>query len=208
MDHKTAVETMAAERYLLDEMNGDEREAFEEHFFECALCADVIRSGGLMRDGIRAGLITPRATARAATPLSWRPAIAIPWAAAAALAIVAGYESVHAPSASNGVPLALAPMTLRPASRGEDARVTAGPGGTVTLAVAVTAADGALQYELHRGDVRLASGEAAAPAVGAPLLLMIPAGILNAGDRCVLIVKKRRSADLTAEEYRFRVESR
>ena len=208
MDHKTAVETMAAERYLLDEMRGAERDAFEEHFFDCPQCADEVRTGGIVRDGIRAGLITPRGTASAAKKLPWRPAIAIPWAAAATLAIVAGYESLHAPSTSNGAPLALAPVTLRPASRGDDAVVTAGPGGAVTLAVALAASDGALEYELRRGDVRLASGEAASPAVGAPLLLMIPAGILNAGDRGVLIVKKARSADLTAEEYRFRVESR
>ena len=208
MNHKTAVETMAAERYLLDEMNGDERDAFEEHFFDCAHCADEVRAGGIMRHGVRAGLITPRSAAGAAKKLAWRPAIAIPWAAAAALAIVAGYESVHTRMTTNGAPVALAPVTLRLASRGDDPVVTAGPGGVVTLAVALSGAEGAVAYELRRRDVRVAVGEASAPIGGAPLLLMIPSGILNAGDRCVLIVKNARSTGLTGEEYRFRVESR
>jgi hypothetical protein len=208
MDHKTAVATMAAERYLLDEMNGDERDAFEEHVFDCAQCADDVRAGGIMRDGVRAGLITPREAASAARKLAWRPAIAIPWAAAAALAIVAGYESVHTRTTSNRAPLALAPVTLRPASRGDDPVVAAGPGGVVTLAVALSGAEGAVEYELRRRDVRVAVGEASAPIGGAPLLLMIPSGILNAGDRCILIVKNASSTGLTGEEYRFRVESR
>ena len=35
MDHSEAVQLMATERYLLGELSPDQREAFEEHFFEC-----------------------------------------------------------------------------------------------------------------------------------------------------------------------------
>jgi len=55
MEHSEAHETMASARYLLGEMTGDEREAFEEHFFGCSECARDVRDGSTMIDAIRAG---------------------------------------------------------------------------------------------------------------------------------------------------------
>ena len=57
MTHEEAVSTLASERYLLEEMSGPERETFEEHYFSCVECADDVRAGGVMRDGVRAGLM-------------------------------------------------------------------------------------------------------------------------------------------------------
>lgn len=211
MDHQTAIDTLASERYLLGEMDGGERDAFEEHYFACSDCADAVRTGGRMSDGVRAGLLGAKQASPPGRRLLWRPAIAIPWAAAATLAIVAGYESVHTGTHSGiSEPLALAPVTVRPATRGEEPVVAAGPGGAVTLAVPLSGTyEGGVRYELRRGDNKtIATAEAPAPPAGMPLLLMIPSGVLNAGDRCVLVVKNPRSADLTSEEYRFRVESR
>ncbi|HEV7768536.1 MAG TPA: hypothetical protein VGQ76_26290 [Thermoanaerobaculia bacterium] len=48
MDHAQAIETRAAERYFLDELVDPERGAFEEHFFDCRICADTVRAGGTM----------------------------------------------------------------------------------------------------------------------------------------------------------------
>jgi hypothetical protein len=45
MNHSEAVEQMATERYLLDELSTDEREAFEEHVFDCPKCALDLRAG-------------------------------------------------------------------------------------------------------------------------------------------------------------------
>jgi len=44
MDHNEAVERMTAERYLLDELTPDLREAFEEHYFSCTECALDLRA--------------------------------------------------------------------------------------------------------------------------------------------------------------------
>src|SRR5271155_2887203 len=44
MDHQTAVEQKAAERYFLDELTGEDREAFEEHFFTCPECAGDVET--------------------------------------------------------------------------------------------------------------------------------------------------------------------
>ena len=44
MDHTEAVQLMATERYLLGELSAEQREAFEEHFFECYECALDVRA--------------------------------------------------------------------------------------------------------------------------------------------------------------------
>jgi len=44
MDHQTAVRLKAAEGYFLGELSGDDRDAFEEHFFMCPECAADVRA--------------------------------------------------------------------------------------------------------------------------------------------------------------------
>jgi hypothetical protein len=43
MDHEHAVQLKAAERYFLGELTGEDRDAFEEHFFTCQECAQDVR---------------------------------------------------------------------------------------------------------------------------------------------------------------------
>jgi len=45
MDHNEAIKQMAAERYLLNELTPDLRDAFEEHAFGCPECALDLRAG-------------------------------------------------------------------------------------------------------------------------------------------------------------------
>ena len=207
MEHKEAVDTLASERYILGEMSEAERDAFEEHFFSCQICADDIVVADRMRAGVRAGLVRP--TPAVTTTRSWRPAVAIPWAAAAMLALVAGYGTFRSagPSGSLTAPMALAPMTLRPATRGEEPTIAAAPGGVVTLAVDLGAAryDRGLKYEIRdeRGE-RAGSGDAVAPPSGAPLLLLIPSSVFGASGRYVLTLTDPAGAD--AHEYRFAVQ--
>lgn len=47
MKHSDAIQQMAAERYLLDELTPEEREAFEEHVFDCPECALDLRAGSV-----------------------------------------------------------------------------------------------------------------------------------------------------------------
>lgn len=42
MDHETAIRLQAAERYVSGELPETERDQFEEHFFECAICAEEV----------------------------------------------------------------------------------------------------------------------------------------------------------------------
>jgi hypothetical protein len=189
MTHEQAVTTLASERYLLDEMQEPERSTFEDHYFSCPECADDVRAGGLMRDGVHAGLMNERedrgqvhdmtAWRQRSVARRWYQSPAIPWAAAAALAIVAGYQGlVPAPGRTLSQPVALAPVTLRPATRGQEPRVSvARDSAVVALAFDVSASAGApLAYTIRTASgAVLASGQVQAPAAGGPLLLLVPA---------------------------------
>ena len=48
MTHQEAVESLATERYLLDDMPNSDRQAFEDHFFSCDLCDDDMRVAAAM----------------------------------------------------------------------------------------------------------------------------------------------------------------
>ncbi len=54
MDHLEASRSQAAEKYLLDQLEGKARDDFEEHFFECAICAEDVRTGVLLLDNAAA----------------------------------------------------------------------------------------------------------------------------------------------------------
>ena len=206
MTHEQAVATLASERYLLEEMSGPERETFEDHYFSCTACAEDVRTGGLLRDATKAGLLGDRDDVREVSggttsnrvvqfrPRRWYQSTALPWAVAATLAVVAGYQSlVMVPSLRPlNEPRALAPVTLRPASRGQEPRIQLGPdAAAVTLAVDASSAgtSGELAYDLRTaaGSVVL-SGKAGAPSSGAPLLLLVPARAVRAPGRYVLTV--------------------
>lgn len=102
MDHQQAQETEAVERYLLGELDSASRDAFEEHFFSCADCADDVRATARFLDDAR-GLLAgePAAVpARKAKPVEqshWRgwfwPMPVGALAASAALLVVVGYQA-------------------------------------------------------------------------------------------------------------------
>ncbi len=106
MEHSEAVERMAAERYLLDELTPEEREAFEEHLFDCPDCALDLRAGAAFVDEAKRQLpelstnLPKAAQPGVAKPKKERsrwnlwlsPAFAVP--AFAALLVVIGYQNL------------------------------------------------------------------------------------------------------------------
>src|SRR5262245_41339742 len=134
MTHQQALDGLASERYLLNEMTEDERFEFEAHYFDCAECAEDVRRGEIIREeakhaGFRtgAGVETGRSGVVLTSPKWWRrPMLAVPWAAAATLALVTGYQSfVTVPGLRETVaPQAIAPVMLRGATRGAAPTVT------------------------------------------------------------------------------------
>jgi hypothetical protein len=220
MTHTEAVRSSAAERYLLDELSEPERFAFEDHYFDCAECAEDVRMGAVMRDGVRSGLlhqgrvasISDASTRKSRSAIGWRRSTIVPWAAAAALALVAGYQSIQPAryGARQVGAQALAPVTLRPESRGAVPVVPMEPDATaITLAIDVNAPAGAeLAYDLRTAAAQtVASGRVAAPSAGVPLLLLIPVWTLSPSEHYILSV--RRAADgQVLDDYRFAVAGR
>jgi hypothetical protein len=207
MDHQDAVRTLAAERYLLDELSDAEREVFEAHYFECATCAESVRAGAVLADAARSGRIP--AAAPVSTRGGWSFAAVVPMAAAAALALVVGYQSlVTIPGLRQAIdaPRALTPIALAPMSRGEGAEVSRGEAtDPVALALDINAdtQSSQLVYDLRTdsGDVVL-SGVAPVPSQGTPLLLLIPGTSLTTGQYEV-VVRDGASPAREMGTYRF-----
>jgi hypothetical protein len=110
-------------------------------------------------------------------------------------------------------PQALAPVTLRPASRGAEPVVVVDADKPVALAIDVNIAANSdrpaaeLTYDLRTIDgPSILSGRAPAPEAGAPLFLLVPGASFRAPGRYLLTV-----ADSTGQaigEYRFAANTR
>src|SRR5215475_9816916 len=93
MDHESAIQTNAVERYLLGEMPIEERDSFEAHYFDCAACAEDIRLGSAMSRDFKAVL-------RQGLPsrTSWfgwlRTPVLVPTFASIALLGLVGYQNL------------------------------------------------------------------------------------------------------------------
>ncbi len=103
MDHAEVVRQKLTERYLLHELDGETRDQFEEHYFECSECAMDVRAGSEFVAQSRAVLaetaevavrdrVAPRRTESGGW-LAWlRPAFAVP--VMALLLAVVGYQNL------------------------------------------------------------------------------------------------------------------
>jgi hypothetical protein len=103
MDHTAVVRQKMTERYLLDELDSEVRNEFEDHFFDCPECAQDVSAGAQFvaqskvvlaersePDPVRS---TSRPGARHRGWLAWlRPAFAAP--ALALLVAVIGYQNL------------------------------------------------------------------------------------------------------------------
>ena len=251
MSHEQAVAKHAAERYLLAEMPELERFAFEEHLFACQQCAEDVRAGAIMQEGVRAGLLppvdaesvkaegtrlkaegarepeggdarpqgpgpmpqAPGPTPQAPGPMPQAPAWrgTLPWAVAAMLALAASYQALFlVPGLRSQIvgPSVLSPVTLRTASRGTEPSLTRPPAGVISFAVdlAGVAAGARLTYDLRAADgVSVASGTAAAPPPGTPLLLLIPASALDSAGRYTLSVGTSGAPGSASMDYPFTI---
>jgi Putative zinc-finger len=100
MDHTESRGLMAAEKYLLGELTPEQREEFEEHFFDCRECALDVRAGAAFVEHSKVVLAEPVIVSSARVPalakpgrFAWlRPAFIVP--VLAALLMVIGYQNL------------------------------------------------------------------------------------------------------------------
>jgi len=57
MDHRTALRLRAAERYPRGELSPEQRDAFEDHYFDCPECAAAVLFEQVFAANARAALL-------------------------------------------------------------------------------------------------------------------------------------------------------
>ncbi|MBN9662935.1 MAG: zf-HC2 domain-containing protein [Acidobacteria bacterium] len=200
MDHRSAIETTAVERYFLDEMPAAERSEFEEHFFECEHCAEDVRVMSCLEANARAvaraerpaeRTQAPKPALRSQSPGFWeryfnwlRPAIAAP--ALASLLVVMGYQNLLEPARSHdlALPHAATQLLLRGETRGTVAGVNLPSDHSLVLTLDLAGIRPLSEYTV---ELQLENGPGAepfqvsAPAAGEPLTLSLPAGSARQG---------------------------
>ena len=219
MDHHNAVASKASERYLLGEMSEPERFDFEAHYFDCAICADDVRTGMALARGIKAvcaedTLLRPQtAVVRESPRPGWSPwfrlPVLAPYALASAFACVAGWQAFVVMPRMRWAedPQASSPVVLRAAARGEEQALEIRRGEAVSmLSLDVnSAAPGApLSYEVDGpgGKCRL-DGTTKAPPEASPLIVLLPNAALRETGSWVLILRTPQGAELA--RYPFAV---
>jgi len=100
MNHDVVVRQKMTERYLLDELDPQQRDEFEEHLFDCRDCAEDVRAGAMFVE--QSKIVLAEETTAAPAPanirpqpgwFAWlRPAFAVP--ALAVLLAVVGYQNL------------------------------------------------------------------------------------------------------------------
>ena len=102
MDHAEALRQKATERYLLDELDPEVKDQFEEHLFDCQDCAVDVRAAAMFVEQSKIVLAEPAVTFPLRQPtaspakagwFAWfRPAFAVP--VFALLLAVVGYQNL------------------------------------------------------------------------------------------------------------------
>jgi putative zinc finger protein len=101
MDHAEVVRQGTTEKYLLNELDGDARDAFEEHLFDCQDCALDVRAGDIfvqqskivLSEKSSGPVAVPEAVRAKSGWLAWlRPSIAL--YGFALLLVVLGYQNL------------------------------------------------------------------------------------------------------------------
>jgi hypothetical protein len=101
MDHEVVVRQKLSERYLLNELDSEARDEFEEHFFGCPECAFDVRAGSAFVDRTKtvlaetheAGVVSPSPVPGYRPWYIWlRPALTAP--VLALLLTVVGYQNL------------------------------------------------------------------------------------------------------------------
>jgi hypothetical protein len=159
MDHDSAVNLQACEKYVLGELTPELREAYEEHYFSCADCAAELQNTiALVRGSCQVLAGAPAVAAMGGKPGGWlawlRPAVAVP--IFATLLLIIGYQNFFTlPRLKDAAAPRVLPMfsLITANTRGETApEFSAPPGEPLGLYVDVPADPGYPYYAIRLED--------------------------------------------------------
>jgi len=205
MNHENAIDSMAAERYILGELNAEDRDAFEAHFFNCTECATSIRAAAKVSASVRLGV--PHGAALPRSRMNW-------WAAASiVLAGALGYQTVVVPriheteSQKQGAAV-LTPQMLTGDTRGVLTTVIARPGEPVLIKFPLFAEPGT-----YRGEFIDSNNHQVAPPFDVPPVglddqlvpLYVAPGTLHSGIYTLVI---RGAGGNAVATYHFQVRAK
>ncbi len=201
MEHQNAIETLATERYVLGEMNEDEINEFEEHYFGCRECADAVRNGTTFFDSGKSVVRERQKEARKRGLLYWFPS-----AAAAMVMFVLGY-GIRPP-----LPITVSSIQmLSSQSRGETTEnvVTQHSGETTVLAFDIVPDTPVRAYRwelLEQSGKKFADGEVSAERAKDRMSISLPRS-LPAG-QYVLVIRGVREDGNRPEIARFPINAK
>ena len=222
MTHSDAVKDQMVERYFLGELKDEQRDAFEEHYFECATCAEDVRLTAAFQANAKAVFSErERASVRAAVRGNgwsfwswWSPAPA--WITAGVLLCMTIWQSaIRIPGLERQVQFAqsarvVPAAVLRAETRG-DLNAISLPRGASSLLLIFDVND-APSTPTSTAELRSESGAAIfsqridTPAAGTSMHLLVPAAQLAPGSYTLTIRGENRDNNLPGETigpYRF-----
>jgi hypothetical protein len=234
MEHERAIKNLAVESYLLGEMSPAERESFEEHYFECAICAEDLRAAAQFMEDAKDILAerpvtlaiassSPTREVEARKPSAWewlgwlRPQAAA--AMIAALVVVIGVETLSTiPGLRRQVdefetPRVVKSIVLRPVTRGDAATVRTNTGEPVVLVFDAPEAElspgSPLRFTVKSADGRTVFELAGqAPNPGERITLSVPRLNMAPGDYTLFVQSAEVSTSGPRElgQYPFKLE--
>jgi hypothetical protein len=233
MEHTEAIDTGAAERYALGEMGEDERDQYEEHFFDCPDCADEVKAATLFLENAKAVVREEgvpakedrreRTSAERANPWAgWKALFwPMPLGAAAALAMLLGGPTVYLAffkvpqlerARAEAESLQAAPWHFLSVSRSEPPLVRVSPSQRM-VGLTLSKSD-SRTYPFYLCEVRDASGRVVtsnivpAPPRGGELQILLPTAKLHPGNHVVAVAgleaaSSRPASDFTLYSFTF-----
>ena len=224
MEHQEAMEMMASERYLLEELTPELRDAFEEHYFGCTECALDVQLGSAFID--QSKTLLPQMRESTAKPprgkrnwFSWlnvvlSPAVMAP--AFACLLAFVGYQNLvvyPGLQAAATEPQVLPTATvLHDQTRGSLPVVFADLklGSTISVEVPTTLTYDSYKFEFYnsKGKVIWTHTAQAASRLDDMMSIWLPGGVKQDTYRLVISGVTATGASVPVKEQVFTLQSR
>ena len=202
MDHETAIQTKASERYAIGDLSSSERDAFEEHFSDCTRCLDDVSLASTFAANAKA-VFRERAHAKPPPPnffLHWLFAHPIPAFAAIAFAAVIGYQNMVVIPETKAPRSAVASLALDGETRAALPRVKTADVLRVQMPFDRPGIAGVFVELMDTLGNSVSKGVVAAPAPNQPLDLYFPVR-LNPGRYTVVVRADKAGQEIARSAF-------